>query len=538
MSVEDRWIYVTCVGTTPEAVYSPLWALIEEGLTVDLVHLLHTEGTRRHAEALRDAIRILANLDEGSVRISEVEEVNIEETVKQAKSIVEEYRSHGFKVIVDITPGRKPMSISMFQAAMQGEAELITYLHLLNREFEREPYPLIPMWLVRLVKFKDQVKAASKQPTRAPVVLGYDEVRYQEVYPYINELCRSTGRSQVTIEVPYLGFKLLSLDFKDNGVKVMHVADKKYFQEYLSTRGVEGLSLYKPPKSPYSLFKDALIAGGALKLDVKPLIDAIRREVEEKELRGPRLVALALDTNMIYARLVTNHLSELLGRGLKVLLSDEVHDEIQRQYLNKSRLTSDWREELKSIREAAKALSKLKELGDLVPNQGTPYKARLAYHAELELAQVKGYIERIPKTEGQGDLAIMESYKKHSENVGATLIVATGDNSFAEALRNRGFTAYYVDQSIDVKKENVEITYRNLPKLILSLATYFIAIRITSANTSITVRSTWEDKKPPQWTEGILQVKAPPQIQQKAKQQIDKANKIKETLTSKIKTNI
>ncbi|ASJ09270.1 hypothetical protein A3L11_08525 [Thermococcus siculi] len=125
--------YVTAVGTSPEAVFNPLWYLAEaRSWMPDEVYLFWNEGVKRELERVRELIGSLAEAYGVDVK------VRADESLKFDESRPEEFREkvfsllsrlRGGEVVVDITPGRKFMSATLFGAAVSTGAG-VTYLHL------------------------------------------------------------------------------------------------------------------------------------------------------------------------------------------------------------------------------------------------------------------------------------------------------------------------------------------------------------------------------------------------------------------------
>lgn len=147
----SEWVVFVNVGTTPEAVYGPIWALAEEyGIKPSAVYLVYTEGSSRFLETVKRAVRVV--LGKG-VRFYEilVDEADIDKFVETVARHISGRKGEGRRVVVDITAGRKTMSVAAYKAALEAGADLITYLHLRDRAYEGWPYPLVPKALSKLV---------------------------------------------------------------------------------------------------------------------------------------------------------------------------------------------------------------------------------------------------------------------------------------------------------------------------------------------------------------------------------------------------
>ncbi|MEM2622807.1 MAG: hypothetical protein QXI35_08095, partial [Candidatus Nezhaarchaeales archaeon] len=62
-----KWVYVTCLGETPEAVYGPLWALVERGIKPSKIHVLYTEGVKWLLDKVKKQMAIVAETSDDVV---------------------------------------------------------------------------------------------------------------------------------------------------------------------------------------------------------------------------------------------------------------------------------------------------------------------------------------------------------------------------------------------------------------------------------------------------------------------------------------
>ncbi|RLE62801.1 MAG: hypothetical protein DRJ47_10165 [Thermoprotei archaeon] len=135
------------VGKTPEAVLSVILALLEK-YDIRKVTLLPSKETLRYAGLVSKILLKELNVQ---VDIVCVPENSIEGICSTCRKILREYEVLGLKTIVDVTPGRKTMSISLYTAALEHGADKVTYLHLLDERYRGVLYPLIPKPLRKLI---------------------------------------------------------------------------------------------------------------------------------------------------------------------------------------------------------------------------------------------------------------------------------------------------------------------------------------------------------------------------------------------------
>jgi len=143
------WSFIISVGLSIEAVVSCLWSFVEKYYLPKEVCFIYTSVTERFRDILRDVVKTFSPTI--SIRDVVVNETSIENIVKKVGSIVDEYRVRGYKVCIDVTPGRKTMSIALYYTGLRKNVDKIVYLHLKNKMFEGEIYPFIPKPCIDLV---------------------------------------------------------------------------------------------------------------------------------------------------------------------------------------------------------------------------------------------------------------------------------------------------------------------------------------------------------------------------------------------------
>ncbi|MEM1744379.1 MAG: hypothetical protein QW794_00965 [Thermosphaera sp.] len=521
-----KWVYVTCLGETPEAVYGPLWALVERGIKPSKIHVLYTEGVKWLLDKVKKQMAIVAETSDDVVEATEVDETDIEDNARTVREIVERYKAEGFKVSVDVTPGRKPMSIATFQGAIDGQADLVTYLHLMMKDFERKPYPLIPRSVAKLVLLKGVGSWVSPKP---PLVENHEyvEIDQMEIYPFINLLCEAIDRNTIAIEIPYLDLKLLTLRLEHPNPKVEYVVDEKTFNENLKNKGLLSAEAFLPfgneRKHIFLLFRDALIASGVVDIGHRALIDEIKREVEEGALRRG-FAAVAVDTNALYMRVVTNYvLSFVEASRLKVLVSNIVVREALAPHTLKEMVKEkEWVEESDKIKSLA---LKVGTEALQLPVKAEPLRSRLSRLAAIELKELqeRTNVMIVSSVSGRGDLALIESYKQSPDNP----IFITGDVSAANVAETVKLRTYLISYDVSVSREVLKITYTNFPRLIFNLATLLtmISIRVPKTRIEVHVLGAWRDMIT-SWSKPTILVRAPNPIHEKARQLIEKARRL------------
>jgi len=143
------WAYISCVGKTAESIVSCLWALSERGIAPQLIVLLHHRETRGVAERVKEMAKAL--LEEVETKLECCGECSLAEVRDYGRKILKELKEEEYRLVVDVTSGRKIMSIGLFDAAIEAKADMIVYLELKDDRFLKFLYPLIPKPLIELV---------------------------------------------------------------------------------------------------------------------------------------------------------------------------------------------------------------------------------------------------------------------------------------------------------------------------------------------------------------------------------------------------
>ena len=144
------WALLVTVGGRPEPVVSSVYAFAEEYGPPVHVHLFPSRATEALVPVVGAAVKAL--LGEVEVEHTVVDETDIEACFRAVAGVVGEMKGRGLSVAVDVTPGRKTMSVAAYKAAVEGGADLVLYLHLRCPEYEGEIYPFIPRHCARLVR--------------------------------------------------------------------------------------------------------------------------------------------------------------------------------------------------------------------------------------------------------------------------------------------------------------------------------------------------------------------------------------------------
>ena len=249
-----------------------------------------------------------------------------------------------------------------------------------------------------------------------------------------------------------------------------------------------------------------LIAGGLLK--PKNLDDVVERVVEEllKRVKGEDAVkypplALAVDTNVLYARIFTNWLlDQLEAKKLMplVVVSKAVRNELMKK------IDREYKESSSQLTELRKScVDEMVKRDLLVPGVSTTEARRafLALHEEHIISSKVRFA--VAKAKGVGDQKIVDSYYKFKlKHLPWDVLFITCDDKIRGRAEMLNLMYSYIDQG---KLEVLEfLPYRKVPDLMLSLATYMMQVTLSSDMTSVAIRGVWRGKRYDDWVNGVV----------------------------------
>ncbi|HDP96302.1 MAG TPA: hypothetical protein ENN25_01225 [Euryarchaeota archaeon] len=153
-------VYFTVTGISKWAVINGLWAAIRhKDFLPDKVVIIVTSGHENDAGEIMGWMDTLLKSRGKEAEISKVnlQEDNFAAVGKKISRLIEEEKSSGNEVALDITPGRKAIVSSAILAAREKEADHVFYLYIENLRNAARPYPMIPFHLQHFVDLQKEV---------------------------------------------------------------------------------------------------------------------------------------------------------------------------------------------------------------------------------------------------------------------------------------------------------------------------------------------------------------------------------------------
>jgi len=155
---------VSSGSTTIEAMVNPIAAAcagdgIEEAYVPDTVHFLNNPGLGdaiSEASAISRTILEQYGVDDPTIETTYIEhETGFNGIVSHFQTAIEDAHTAGANVAVDVTPGRKFMSVIAFNAGTTYDADHVFYFYLTSSEYYSRVYPEIPKPAVELYDFTE-----------------------------------------------------------------------------------------------------------------------------------------------------------------------------------------------------------------------------------------------------------------------------------------------------------------------------------------------------------------------------------------------
>lgn len=141
-------------------ILNPLMAACDEGYVPDEVSVLTNPDVAETVAEACEHIEVVVDRYGGDAEIERrelLEETDFEAIVHYYRSAIQDARSTGATVAIDITPGRKFMSAIAFQAGIQFDADHVYYFHRKAGAYQGEFYPEIPRTATDLIDFSEVV---------------------------------------------------------------------------------------------------------------------------------------------------------------------------------------------------------------------------------------------------------------------------------------------------------------------------------------------------------------------------------------------
>jgi len=153
-------VWICFLGVTPQAIYNTIWAAVSKNMCKPVkFHFIASKEAIKHRSTIEKKVKAICqeflNITP-EIKFHIVDEQDLEEIFKVPREIARQEKEKGNNAVIDVTPGRKYMSIASLLAALDCDAEKILYLHLKGPSYQGKDYPLIPYPLQELRDLKNE----------------------------------------------------------------------------------------------------------------------------------------------------------------------------------------------------------------------------------------------------------------------------------------------------------------------------------------------------------------------------------------------
>lgn len=157
-------VWVTSGSTTIEAMVNPIIAAcagdgLDEPFVPDTVYFLDNPGLGdaiARTTAITRTVLEQYGVTDPTIETTQIDhETDFGEIVSHFQGAIESARTENANVAVDVTPGRKFMSVIAFNAGTTFDADHVFYFYLKSSEYYSRAYPEIPQSATELYDFTE-----------------------------------------------------------------------------------------------------------------------------------------------------------------------------------------------------------------------------------------------------------------------------------------------------------------------------------------------------------------------------------------------
>ena len=306
---------------------------------------------------------------------------------------------------------------------------------------------------------------------------------------------------------PFYGTTLFDLDFKKS--EIMNIVDQQLFEEARRVRTPRGMD--KDDMVHYGQLKDCLLSSGFLNYENEDEVIGWLRKRRQDSVdpsEGQNFLFLAVDTNLLYYRFISRHMSfkdpdgKPFHDGLRYMVSDIVGEEISHRIQHKYR-----GDEISAFRSRFND----KELvGELL--NANDLRGRKAKLAKIEHDFVKYHL-KASRASGTGsndkeanDIAMAKSYGDRAQIGNHIAYMLTADRDMVGHANVYGMAAMQLVQPTSVPK-HLRAHPWALRNLIYDISALFGAFSLEHNEEKITVLGEWKHKTDDDYKKERMKVK-------------------------------
>ncbi|MHA1593914.1 MAG: CRISPR-associated ring nuclease [Candidatus Baldrarchaeia archaeon] len=150
----ERCVWITFVGVSLAAICNTIWMCYDlDILRPNVFYLIYNEKTRDLMYDARDLISEICKtygIPNPQIAGIKTKEDDLDQISREIRKILKFETKKGSRIAVDLTPGRKYMTLILAIIAAQFNVDHAFYLHLKDPQYQNELYPRIPQPLQEL----------------------------------------------------------------------------------------------------------------------------------------------------------------------------------------------------------------------------------------------------------------------------------------------------------------------------------------------------------------------------------------------------
>lgn len=162
--MSEKRAYITILGRSLWALSNAYYAvLVQKSFYPELVHIFTEEIFLKDLPKAEKAIRLLSEefgfTPEVKTHVSK--EAEFFNAGVEVSELVRKLKSEGYRIAIDITPGRKALVVALLIPAMKQKIDHVFYLAV--KKLEDKPYMMIPLANQELRDFIEEAEKYAKK---------------------------------------------------------------------------------------------------------------------------------------------------------------------------------------------------------------------------------------------------------------------------------------------------------------------------------------------------------------------------------------
>ncbi|MEM0203814.1 MAG: hypothetical protein QXO16_06855 [Archaeoglobaceae archaeon] len=162
--MSEKRAYITILGRSLWALSNAYYAvLVQKSFFPDVVHIFTEEIFLKDLPKAEKAIKVLSEefgfVPEIQTHISK--EAEFFSAGVEVSELIKKLRSEGYRIAIDITPGRKALVVALLIPAMKQKIDHLFYLAV--KKLEEKPYMMIPLANQELKDFIEEAEKHAKK---------------------------------------------------------------------------------------------------------------------------------------------------------------------------------------------------------------------------------------------------------------------------------------------------------------------------------------------------------------------------------------